>query len=166
MSIQYNAIKKNLSQIWVYNLSFILLFDFIFLRTFSDGGETFGMFIIFSFVLQILTTFFFALASLIFKLISFKQNNIINAVLLFIISEISILVMTGDISLFGLFETQDLNLSPDLGSSLMKFHKQRDLALSISGLLSCIIYFMASVFKRKIINNESDFVDTTSSSNS
>jgi len=149
MSIPLKSIKPNLRGLWIYSLSFIVLFDFIFLKTFSDSGQTFGMFIIVSFILQLLTIFFFILTILGLQLISIRQNIIINSIILFLVSEISIVILTGDISLFGLFETHDYHLSTDLDNSLMKFHKERDLALSTSGLLSCITYLALSAFRRR-----------------
>lgn len=149
MSIDFNSIKTSIRGLWVYSLSFIVLFDFIFLKTFSDSGQTFGMFIIVSVILQVLTIFFFILTTLGLLLIPVRQNVILNSIVLFILSEISILLMTGDISLFGFFETHNSNLSADLDKSLMAFHKGRDFALSISGLLSCIMYFLFSFFRQR-----------------
>ena len=148
MSIPLKSIKPNLRGLSIYSLSFIVLFDFIFLKTFSDSGQTFGMFIIASFILQLLTIFFFILTTFGLQLISIRQNIIINSIILFLVSEISIVILTGDISLFGLFETHDYHLSTDFDNS-MKFHEERDLALSTSGLLSCITYLALSAFRRR-----------------
>lgn len=149
MSIDFKSIKTNMRGLWIYNLSFIVLFDFIFLKTFSDSGQTFGMFIIVSVILQALTVFLFILTTLGLLLIPIRQSVLVNSIILFILSEISVLVMTADISLFGLFETHNPNLSPDLDKSLMAFRKGRDFALSISGLLSCVIYFLFSYFRQR-----------------
>lgn len=149
MSIDFKLIKTNLRGLWIYSLSFIMLFDFVFLRTFSDSEQTFGMFIIVSFILQALTIFLFILTVLTLQLIPVRQNIMVNSILLFILFEISISIMTGDISLFGLFETHNKNLSSNLDKSLMTFHKGRDFALSISGLLSCAIFFVFSLLTKR-----------------
>ena len=149
MSVDLKSIKTKISRLWIYSLSFIVLFDFIFLRTFSDSGQTFGMFILVSFVLQVVTLFLFILTTLGLQHFQIRQNIFVNSFLLFLISEISIFLVTRDISLFGFFETHNLNLSTDLDNSLMKFHKGRDFALSMSGLLSCVIYLVFSLFRQR-----------------
>jgi len=149
MSFDFKLIKSNLRGLWIYSLSYIVLFDFIFLRTFSDSGQTFGIFIIVSFILQALTIFLFILTSLGLQFSPIRQNIVVNTILLFLLSEISIFIITSDILLFGLFERPSLNLSLDLDKSQMKFHKGRDCALSISGLLSCVVYFVLSLLGKR-----------------
>lgn len=149
MSIDFIYIKTNLVGMWIYNISFIFLFDSIFLKTFAQDSQTVGMFIIISVILQLYTAFLFILTTLGLLLIPIRQNVIINSIVLFILSEISVLLMTGDISLFGIFDTYNTSLSPNLDKSLIAFHQGRDFALSISGLLSCVVYFLFSWFRQR-----------------
>ena len=65
------------------------------------------------------------------------------AIVLFLIGEIAILLLTGNVYLFGLFENSPPNVSKDLQEELLVFHKNRDFALSVSNLISSAKYYVA-----------------------
>jgi hypothetical protein len=147
MSFSRKSMIENLRGLWIYNLSFVILFDFIFLRRFTDSSQTTLVFIIISVILQIWTLALFALVIEGIKLFFAKPGILIKAILLFLVSEISVLFLTEHIPLFGLFERQDYDLSKDIDKFLIIFQKGRDFALSTCGFLSSIIYFLFIRFR-------------------
>jgi hypothetical protein len=149
MASIYKQIKDSLKEFWIYSLCFIVVFNFIFLPRFADGSATSGMFVIASFFLQFLTFLLFPLAIVALNYLFGQVNAITKAIVLFLSFEIVLLLFIGNVSLFGLFETETLNVSRDLQKDLLTFHKRRDFALSISSLASVVVYFIAITICRK-----------------
>jgi hypothetical protein len=143
MDTFFKHIKSSIRGLWIYSLCFILIFNIIFFSKSTDSSETSGMFILISFFLQILTFILFPFTIVVVSYVGFKTNRIIMAIVLFLIGEIAILLLTGNVSLFGLFENSPPNVSKDLQEELLVFHKNRDFALSVSNLISSAIYYVA-----------------------
>ena len=149
MATFFKQIKDSLKWLWIYSLCFLVVFNFIFLPRFADGGDTFGMFIIASFFLQLLTFILFPLAIVTLNKVFRQVNPTAKAIVLFLSFEVVLLLFIGNVSLFGLFETQTPTVSGDLQSDLLTFHKNRDFGLSISSLTGVVIYFITTTISNK-----------------
>jgi hypothetical protein len=143
MATFFKQIQDGLKGLWIYSLCFSIIFNFIFLPRFVDGGEAFGMFNIVSFFMQLLIFALFPLTIAVLSYLITRVNTIAKAIVLFLISEVVLSLLIGNISLFGLFETATPNVSKDLQSRLLVFDKSRDFALSMSSLISVVVYFVA-----------------------
>jgi hypothetical protein len=150
MATFFKQIKDSLSWLWIYSLCFLVVFNFIFLPRFANSGETFGMYIIASFFLQLLTFILFPLAIVTLNKIISQVNPIAKAIVLFLSFEVVLLLFIGNVSLFGLFETPTPNVTRDLQSDLLTFHKNRDFGLSISSLTSVVVYFFTTIISKKL----------------
>jgi hypothetical protein len=149
MATFFKQIKDSLKWLWIYSLCFLVVFNFIFLPRFADSGETFFMFTIASFFLQLLTFILFPLAIVTLNKVFRQVNSIAKAIVLFLSFEAVLLLFIGNVSLFGLFEMPTPNVSSDLQSDLLTFHKNRDFGLSISNLISVVVYFITTTISKK-----------------
>jgi hypothetical protein len=139
--------KSTLNELRIYNLVFILLFNLIFSWNFFDKQST-KIFFLISIALQFVTTFFFLLYRAACRLLRIRTDVLLNSILLFILFELSIFLLTGDISLFGFYPEHTNDLSSVSDKSIHAFRKWRDLSLSVSGLLSAVVYFFYSNYQR------------------
>jgi len=142
--------KESLKRFWIYSLCYLAIFNFIFLPRFAADSQTMGMFIIISVILQFLTFILFHLAIAGLSYLGISVKAFAKAVILFLIAQISIFIVSGDIPLFGLLIISPTNVSESLQSNLLAFRKSRDFALSMSGLISTVVYFVATMTRRKI----------------
>lgn len=157
MAMFFKHIKKDARELWIYSVCFIVIFNFAFLPRVVHGGETFGMFIISSFLLQLITV---ALYLLMISAVRYSwvthPDKIVKAIILFFVFEIILFFFIGNISFFGLFEHPFQNVSKSLQHDILAFHKKRDFAFSMSSLVSVIIYFIGTAIagRRKAIHQE------------
>jgi hypothetical protein len=149
MATFFKQIKDSLKWLGIYSLCFLVVFNFIFLPRFADSSETFGMFIIASFLLQLLTFILYPLAIVTLNKVFSQVNPIEKAIVLFLTFEVVVALFIGNVSLFGLFETQTPTVSGDLQSDLLTFHKNRDFGLSISSLTGVVVYFITTITSKK-----------------
>ena len=129
----------------IFDVCYLAIF-WAFIGTFSDGGQTSGMFVIISFLLVLVLTFYYLIAGLVIKAAKVKMTFFMKAILLFLLAELAVLTVIGTIPLFGFLQefgqgSESFSKAPYEDSTAL-FRKERDFALSITGLLSAICFFV------------------------
>jgi hypothetical protein len=123
-----------LKHFWVFSLSFLILFDCIALPLFTDSGKTTVMYLITSVILQLMNFILFALV----LFFPGKLKILYESLLLYIISEICMLLFTGKLLFFGIFLKNDYS-----------FGKEQAVYFSACCLISAGIYYFYSLKKQK-----------------
>jgi hypothetical protein len=126
--------KQNLKYFWVFSLSFLILFDCIALPIFTDSGQTTLMYIIVSFILQVMNFILFSITSYFLKLAKVLTKTIT----VYLISEISFMIFSGKPGLFGLF------IENYAGN---EFAKNQAFYYSICCVLSSLAYYLYHLIK-------------------
>lgn len=149
MSIFFKHIRNGLKGLWIYSFCFILIFNLFFLPGYANSSEVYGMGIIASFLIPLFVILLFLLT--IAGLMYFFETIFLisKAFILFAVFEVVLLLLIGNIALFGLFETANNSLPKDLQEELLLFHKKRDFGLSMSNLISVLVYTVVMGIRKR-----------------
>lgn len=133
----------------VYCITFLAL-----IHTFSDGGQTTGMFVIIGLFTPVLLTVYYIVASFILQAFKKKISLLTKVFLLFIIAELAALTLTGELPLFGLLQKYIYSGQPYSGNkwldnSIYVFREKRDFAFSMSAVAGSIIVLIAKMRTKK-----------------
>ena len=151
-------LASNIKQLFKDTLLFIVFYFIIFLlliTTFSDGSQTTGMFVLIDFFVVAIVTIYYFILSFFIKLTDKTIGIFTAALLLFVLTELSVLTLTGELPLFGLLQKYIYSKKPysgdkSLDDSIYLFRHSRDFAFSIAGLTSAILF---AIIKRLTKNN-------------
>jgi hypothetical protein len=146
-----HSFKDTLLFIGCYLIIFLLL-----IGTFSDGRQTTAMFVLIDFLVVVIVTIYYFIFSFIIQLTNKTIGIIIKALLLFILAELAVLTLTGELPLFGLlqkyvYSKKTYSGDKSLDDSIYLFRQTRDMAFSIAGLTSAILF----VIIKKLTKNNS-----------
>lgn len=133
----------------VYCITFIAL-----IHTFSDGGQTTGMSVITGLLATILLTVYYTAASFLLQTFDKKISVLMKVMLLFIVAELAVLTLTGELPLFGLLQKYIYSGQPYSGNkwldnSIYVFREKRDFAFSMSAVAGSIIVLIAKMLTKK-----------------
>jgi hypothetical protein len=136
---------KNLKLAALYSLLFLVIFNFFFLQGFSDGNQTSDMFVLISVIISIIVIVLYVF----FKRV-LKSSNILggiwqDAILLFLLAELAVICLTGELCFFGLL----YKLKSYSGSDILTFKEKRDYSFSMSFLLADILFVILKFLVRK-----------------
>lgn len=124
------------------------------IHTFSDGGQTTGMFVIIGLFTPVLLTVYYIVASFILQAFKKKISLLTKVFLLFIVAELAALTLTGELPLFGLLQKYIYSGQPYSGNkwldnSIYVFREKRDFAFSMSAVAGSIIVLIAKMRTKK-----------------
>ncbi|MDB5128861.1 MAG: hypothetical protein JWQ85_3093 [Mucilaginibacter sp.] len=116
----------------IYTIYFFVIFILAFIQLATDGSPTTGMFIIIAVGISLMIILFFGVCRSLFKLN--KENHVfLDALMLYLLAEISFLCMGGQISFFGLLYVFHMN--DDLKYPVLNsFRERTELIFSSSAL--------------------------------
>jgi hypothetical protein len=137
-------IKQSFKDTLLFECFYFIIFIFL-IGTFSDGSQTTGIFVLIDFFVVVIVAIYYFIFSFIVKLTDKTIGILSTALLLFVLSELSVLTLTGELPVFGLLQKFVYSKKPysgdkSLNDSIYLFRQSRDLAFSIGGLTSSILF--------------------------
>ena len=135
------ALSNNIRQVFKDTLLFTICYFITFgvlIYTFSDGGQTTGTFILIDFLLIFLISVYYFIFILAIKAANKSVGLFTKVFVFFIIAELSALTVTGQIPFFGLLQKYIYSQT-----STSAFRQGRDLAFSLAGLISALVFLIA-----------------------
>lgn len=129
----------------VYNSFFLIVFNLFFLPSFSDGGETTGMFVLISVLLALVTTLAYAAIKRIFKI----GPSWADFLWLYVLSELALLCFMGEPCLFGIIYKLHLT-NGNTAVDIALFREKRDYALSVSFLIAAVLGTIQRVLMKNL----------------
>ena len=147
-------IKQSFKDTLLFGCLYFIIFLFL-IGAFSDGSQITGMFVLIDFLVVSIVTIYYFIFSFIIKLTDKTIGVLSTALLLFVLAELSVLTLTGELPIFGLLQKYIYSKKPysgdkSLDDSIYLFRQSRDLAFSITGLASAIFF---AIIKRVTKNN-------------
>lgn len=147
-------IKQSFKDILLFDCFYFIIFLFL-IGTFSDGSQTTGMFVLIDFFVVVIVTVYYVIFNFIIKLTNKTIAMLLTACLFFVLAELAVLTLTGELPIFGLLQKYIYSQKPYSGDkylddSIYLFRQSRDLAFSIAGLTSAILF---AIIKRVTKNN-------------
>ena len=103
-------LKTSLKEAALFGFLYFVTFLFA-IKHFSDGQETSAMFVMISFFIACLVIFYNTLLNACFYFFGYVPNVFIKAFIFFILSELAVLTITGELPFFGLIKLYSMQHS-------------------------------------------------------
>ena len=147
-----NNIKQSFKDTLLFDCFYFIIFLFL-IGTFSDGGQTTGMFVLIDFLVVATVTVYYFIFSFIIKLTDKRIGILLTALLLFVLAELSVLTLSGELPIFGLLQKnfhskKSYSSDNSLDNGIYLFRQSRDLAFSIAGFTSAIFFVIIKWVKK------------------
>jgi hypothetical protein len=127
----------------LYIFNFLLIINILFIPKIEESRETTSFLILASVILSLLVMLFSWLIGHILRKRSVYYNPLFECFILFLISEIAFVIISGEIGLFGVLYRLNGNAS-QLSQKVVSFREKRDFAFSTSFLIASGLYFVES----------------------
>ena len=147
-----NNIKLSLKDTLLFGPSYFIIFLFL-IKTFSDGGQTTGMFVLIDLFIVIIVTVYYLLLNLTMQFTGKTMGILSKTLFFFVLAELSAYTLTGEIPIFGLlrqyvYSKNSYSGNKSLDNSIYSFRQGRDFAFSIAGSMSAIIFIVVKRMTR------------------
>jgi len=134
------GLKIDLKESGLFSLFYILIFNLFYFPTLTDSGQTTNVFFVITVIVSFLTTTAYVLIHLLLKRRTTFIYYLMNVLLLFVLSELSTLLIGGVIPFFGVFYhsgfAHNFSNYKDAPADMLAFRQSRDYAMSMSAIIS------------------------------
>ena len=146
-------IKQTFRETALSNICYFIVFVCL-IPTFADNGVTIITFILIDLFVVILSYFYYTLSLSLIQPTKWNVGIVTKALLFFVLTELSVLTITGELPVFGLYQIYVYHMHRFAGNKTFYYDSylfllKRNFSLSISGMISAVTFLIAQWLHKK-----------------